>query len=265
MAPFIVPLDGSARAETAIPYARKIGTGAPLLLVTTMWGTDAAAPREYLRGQAADLADVDVDTRLIYDRGAAEAILLVAREHPGSTICMATHGRSGLGHAVLGSVAEDVVRGAEGPVLLAGPHVAPAPPAMAKLVLAVDTPTTATAAAPAAAALAASFSLEAWAIEVVAPAPVPFSAEIDTTGWPGDTKSAEAAIAALAPLGIAATSEVLRDVDPAHAIVDFARKLPASVIVVGTHARRGLARVALGSVAMQVVHRASCPVLVVRS
>ncbi len=47
-------------------------------------------------------------------------------------------------------------------------------------------------------------------------------------------------------------------------IVGFARDLPATYLVMGSHGRRGMARVALGSVAMRVVHRSPCPVLVVR-
>jgi nucleotide-binding universal stress UspA family protein len=37
------------------------------------------------------------------------------------------------------------------------------------------------------------------------------------------------------------------------------------LIAMATHGRTGLGRVALGSVAMQVVHRSPCPVLVVPS
>ena len=264
MRPVIVPLDGSPRAEAAIPYARELGAGAPLLLVTTMWGTDAVAPRDYLLRWAAKLADTEVETTVVYDDGPPDAILLMARQHPGATICMAAHGRSGLGEAVLGSVAEAVVRGAEHPVLLVGPHVDSDPSSTSPALMAVDSPATAGAIAPAAAALASMRAVGLWVVEVVAPAPVPFSTEVDTMGWPEDGTAAEAALAALAPLGLDAESAVLRDVDPARGIVDFARKLPASVVVMGTHARHGLARVALGSVAMNVVHRAPCPVLVVR-
>ncbi|MGZ8762643.1 MAG: universal stress protein, partial [Acidimicrobiia bacterium] len=71
--------------------------------------------------------------------------------------------------------------------------------------------------------------------------------------------------AALAPHGLSVATKILRELDPARAIVEFARDLPASFVVVGTHARHGFARVALGSVATRVVHGCPCPVLVVRS
>jgi nucleotide-binding universal stress UspA family protein len=51
---------------------------------------------------------------------------------------------------------------------------------------------------------------------------------------------------------------------PAPAILNYAEQIGASVIVVGTHGRTGLARVALGSVAERVVRAAPCSVLVER-
>lgn len=51
---------------------------------------------------------------------------------------------------------------------------------------------------------------------------------------------------------------------PAHEIAQFAADLEADLVVVGTHGRRGIARLLLGSVAEAVVRLAPCPVLVVR-
>ena len=48
-------------------------------------------------------------------------------------------------------------------------------------------------------------------------------------------------------------------------IVEAARREKADLIVMGTHGRRGVARVVLGSVAARVVATAPCPVLTVRS
>jgi len=49
------------------------------------------------------------------------------------------------------------------------------------------------------------------------------------------------------------------------AIVEAAEQLGVDLIVLGTHGRRGFSRFLLGSVASQVVARARCPVLTVRS
>ena len=50
----------------------------------------------------------------------------------------------------------------------------------------------------------------------------------------------------------------------APAIVDYARATAASLIVMGTHGRTGLAHLIMGSVAEHVVRTAPCPVLTVR-
>jgi len=49
----------------------------------------------------------------------ADAILHAAEEHQADLIVMGTHGRTGLAHVFLGSVAEKVVRHASCPVLVA--------------------------------------------------------------------------------------------------------------------------------------------------
>lgn len=50
--------------------------------------------------------------------------------------------------------------------------------------------------------------------------------------------------------------------DPAEEISLEAKHNPASLIIVGSHGRRGLSRFFLGSVAERVVRHAPCPVLV---
>jgi len=52
--------------------------------------------------------------------------------------------------------------------------------------------------------------------------------------------------------------------DPADVIVEVAAKLPADLIVMVTHGRRGLARLVEGSIAEKVLRSAPCPVLAVR-
>ena len=52
---------------------------------------------------------------------------------------------------------------------------------------------------------------------------------------------------------------------PRPAIIDVASKWHAELIIVGSHGRRGLERLLLGSVADYVAHHASCSVLIVRT
>lgn len=47
-------------------------------------------------------------------------------------------------------------------------------------------------------------------------------------------------------------------------ILKAAKEVSADLIVIGSHGRRGVKRLVLGSVAEDIVRRAPCPVLVVR-
>jgi nucleotide-binding universal stress UspA family protein len=66
--------------------------------------------------------------------------------------------------------------------------------------------------------------------------------------------------------GVQAQSEMLETVGgrAAELIVSHAKKVEAEIIVMGTHGRRGIRRLALGSDAEQVVRLAGIPVLLVR-
>lgn len=59
--------------------------------------------------------------------------------------------------------------------------------------------------------------------------------------------------------------EVLHSKHPAKSLVAFADSLNASLIAVATRPRGGLSRLAHGSVAMETVNQASCPVLAVHA
>lgn len=50
-----------------------------------------------------------------------------------------------------------------------------------------------------------------------------------------------------------------------HTICDFARDHDADLVVISSHGRTGIARLAIGSVAERVIRYASCPVLVLRT
>lgn len=69
-----------------------------------------------------------------------------------------------------------------------------------------------------------------------------------------------------ASAGVSADSELLetRGRRLGEAVADQARAWGADLVVVGTHGRRGVGRVLLGSGAEQVIRMASVPVLAVR-
>jgi nucleotide-binding universal stress UspA family protein len=53
--------------------------------------------------------------------------------------------------------------------------------------------------------------------------------------------------------------------EPANEILQYAKSADIELIIIGTHGRKGLARVVLGSVAEAVVRAAPCPVLTVHA
>jgi len=64
--------------------------------------------------------------------------------------------------------------------------------------------------------------------------------------------------------GVSFDSQVLREHGPAQSVVDFAAKGGVDLIVMGSHGRRGLDSLLLGSVAHKVLTLAKVPVLVVK-
>jgi nucleotide-binding universal stress UspA family protein len=53
--------------------------------------------------------------------------------------------------------------------------------------------------------------------------------------------------------------------DPASEIIGLARDCQSDLIVMGTHGRTGLGRLFMGSVAEQVMRKAPCPVLTIKT
>ena len=131
----LVPLDGSALAEAALPKAMELAesSGAKLVLIRAAEahrrpGVDpteaqikvVSEAEEYLAQVQERLAAQgvkDVETSVWYGP-AAYAIVEAARLNKVDLIAMTTHGRSGLGRLILGSVPKSVLRGTTTPILL---------------------------------------------------------------------------------------------------------------------------------------------------
>ncbi len=64
--------------------------------------------------------------------------------------------------------------------------------------------------------------------------------------------------------GVTVKTASVRGLFAAEAICEYATHAKVDYVVIGTHGRRGIRRLALGSVAERVVRRAPCPVLTVR-
>jgi len=129
------PTDGSATAEAAARIAEDIALaeGGSVLVLgiakpTFVGGLEDEAltravvesVREVAEREAARIRQrgVDAEAMVTLADQPHDAILSVADERGATMIVMGTHGRSGLTRAVLGSVAERVVRQATVPIVL---------------------------------------------------------------------------------------------------------------------------------------------------
>jgi nucleotide-binding universal stress UspA family protein len=138
----LVPLDGSLLAETAlrpaVDLASSSGASVLLLRAAEAHGLPASDPaeaqvkvvreaEEYLdsvkrRFRGAVTAGITIS---VWYGTPAEAIAEAARFNQVDLIVMTTHGRSGLGRMLLGSVTESVLRGTPTPILVLHPEGAP--------------------------------------------------------------------------------------------------------------------------------------------
>lgn len=135
----LVPLDGSMVAEGILPFIMEIAGPLDMQVVLlrvlvpvppmAVEGTNRvtienvekrrAEAEEYLAPVAAELRVKGVRATTEVRRGEPVAeILEGARDAEADLIAMTTHGRSGLGRLLFGSVAEAVLRQAEIPVFL---------------------------------------------------------------------------------------------------------------------------------------------------
>jgi nucleotide-binding universal stress UspA family protein len=78
------------------------------------------------------------------------------------------------------------------------------------------------------------------------------------------TRQMDEFLARLSPEQRARVKARLVDGDPVDTILELAKSERFDLIVMGTHGRRGLSHLLIGSVAEKVVRQSSCPVLTVR-
>lgn len=148
----IVALDGSGFSEQILPHALSFAECArarllllrivePITVPVAEYAPSFAAAaqamsettqvlvsraEEYVSGVAArarhDHPELDIRADVRVSGSAARAIIDVASERHADMIALATHGR-GMSRLLLGSVADKVLRGGPGAVLLVRPHV----------------------------------------------------------------------------------------------------------------------------------------------
>lgn len=217
--------------------------------------------------------DVKIITATKREISAAPAILEYASDNDIDLIVMGTHGRRGLGHLLLGSAAEEVVRLAACPVFTIRELKEPKPVMKVNNILVpVDFSNYSKSALAYSSKIAQSYKAHLQVLHI-----------IEETMHPAFSVIGKSSIFDLVP-GIRDDSrkrvdKMLEDVDsakvksnvyiqagrPASDIIKFAKENSTDLIVIATHGLTGLEHMLLGSVTEKVVRMAHCPVFTVKT
>jgi nucleotide-binding universal stress UspA family protein len=119
MVPFDFSADARAALDLAVDLAARLGAELHLIHVFTPTAKGRREIARALAGVANDVREAGstVDASLVTSRSVADGIVRRASELQAAVILMGTHGWTAPAHAVLGSVAERVLRNAECAVL----------------------------------------------------------------------------------------------------------------------------------------------------
>ncbi len=199
-------------------------------------------------------------TELLLYGHPAEAIVAAASRQ-ADAIVVGTHGKHGLRRLILGSTAAAVLRSSEIPTFVVPPHGEPDHAPSGRILVAVDD------SEPSDAALQVAMRwAEGEGGELL------LCTAVDTRD--PDPRSNDARRVARAMLAKREARVEEHDLryrsivvagEPAAAIAATAASQGVDAIVIGTHGRRGLQRMFLGSVAEAVVRHATVPVAVIRT
>jgi nucleotide-binding universal stress UspA family protein len=274
----LVPLDGSEHGEQALPLATKLArmSGAQLLLVRASDGsaTDQAEAHEYLTQKAEALTQSGVATQTFTPVGAAtEAVVAEIDRQQPSLVVITTHGRTGIGRMIFGSVAEAILVHSHSVVLLvrgdAPDRLASLNPGETKILVPLDGSMNAehalNHATPLAIALDAGMVLLRVIVADSARMQHMLADKLTDEITSLEVKEARDYLTTHARRLEALemrVETVLKAGDPADTIIEHSKAPGVSIIVMSTRGQRGLKQI-FGSVSLDVLRRGTDPVLVV--
>jgi nucleotide-binding universal stress UspA family protein len=293
----MVPLDGSTFAEAALPtafeLARRHGSTVHLVRVheapAPVAGPDGIAvydpaveqelERKGRRYLDVMLAWTDGDDRAravtAYLHGpVTEGLSAYVRDKAIDLVIMTTHARGGVSRALLGSVADGLVRQSLAPVLLVRPghQAAPAPntaPVFRRVLLPVDGGPADDRMIEYAVAVTGAPGVEYTLLRVVTTGGGTVRAALPHRGENPGSRVQRATVQStlgakaqgLAARGFMVRPQVVVDDDAAEAILRYAKENAFDLVAMATRSRGGLERLLLGSVADQVLRKAETALL----
>jgi nucleotide-binding universal stress UspA family protein len=279
--PLLLAYDGSSEARRALDWAatEALRTGSPVHVLAVnavlpptwggvggmyvyaeSWNQDSTALLEEAAKALADAGVTDVTTE---QRSGHVVDELLRAADSASVLVVGSRGHGRAGEAVLGSVSQHLARHATCPVVVVREQ---RNPDAARIVVGIDGSRTSLAALEYACQRAETtgetvVAIHAWRARV--PSSNVFAGELASV----DTKEREVLLAeSIAGVrvdhpDVRLEQEVVA-VAPDHALVDASAS--ASLVVVGSRGLGFFSGMLLGSISQAVLHRATCPVAVVR-
>lgn len=259
----LVCLDGSPLAEKILPLAQGIASdkGSMVILLRVVGNSEELSAEESYMRERASVFQAPI--RFLVSADPATAIIEELEKNPRAMAALTTHGRTAWGEALLGSVALNVIRGARRPVLLYRPRSdgSDAPTKITTLVVALDR---------------SEFS------EKIVPPAVAMAKLLDSRIILVQALAAESAQArANLPLGDVLESSYLQSkateikkryqIEPAwdvlhgeagDAICRYVNGMENTLLAMTSHARGGIERAFLASVAAACIRKAGVPMLI---
>lgn len=295
--PLLVPLDGSAFAEQALPLAVSIArtTGASIHLVRVRPAlpidnlhADAEVYLHRIAGVVAPQVGGRVEVHVLVDEvgpleypppatmAVADVLSQYVREHGVGLVVMATHGYGGVRRAWLGSVADSLLRLAPKPVLLVRPRdttfsiAAAADRGIHHVLIPLDGSEGAERAIPFATAVGRPFDARYTLLRVVSPLAWgvvphyydPMAIQPSPLSRAAAADAIERVARRMRTEGLHVDAHVVDAMSPGPAISDFAATHGVDAIVIGTQGAGRVRRLLLGSVTDKVVRGSDTPVLV---
>ena len=257
-------LDGSPLAEAVLPLAHGIAAaaGARLTLIRVAVDKDEIVAEENHLHDCA--LRYGAQLKVLMGAEPGRAIVAELETSPGAIPAMTTHGRSALAEALIGSVALDVIQNGRRPVILCrSPAANQKPPdTIRTIAVALDGGEFSERIIFAVAELAKGINAKVMLLQVL---PAEFSKSTAPGVPAGDIIESSYLHAKAAEIekiyGLESNWDVLHG-EPGDAISQYVTGIPNTLLAMTSHARRGLQRAILGSVAADCIRKASVPMLI---
>jgi nucleotide-binding universal stress UspA family protein len=277
--------DFSAAAANAIPYLKRIAkhyeanlfalhVHPPVVNPMTppeTWASDVEAQNARDQWHREDLlrtfAGIPTEVQ-IEEGGIISSVRAAIEKHNIDLVVMGTRGRTGLGKLLLGSIAEEIFRTTECPVLTVGPHADVSRGAdgqIREILYATDFTSESQNAAAYALSLAQEFQAGLVLLHVI-----PRSEPNDLVMATDVVESSKALLKKLVPAEAEAWCSpeyYVEEGDPAKKILELAHLRQSDLIIMGVKPEAGVPGAATHlpiATAHKVVSHATCPVLTVR-